>query len=132
MKYMLDTNVCIDYMKGNSERIKERITSAGDDALCISAITLSELLFGVENSVNRDKNRTALLWFLVKVDVVSFDDKAAETYGKVRKELTKNGNLIGSMDMLIAAHSRSLGLTLVTHNTREFKRVTGLAVEDWY
>ena len=129
---MLDTNVCIDYLKGNSNNIRDRIISAPDDTLCISAITFSELMFGVENSSNREKNLVALNFFLLKIDIVPYDDQAAAAYGEIRKQLKQKGNLIGGMDMLIAAHARASDSVLVTHNTREFNRVQGLRIEDWY
>lgn len=132
MRYMLDTNVCIDYLKGNSEKIRDRIISAPEDTLCISAITFSELMFGVENSSNREKNLVALNFFLLKIDIVPYDDQAAAAYGEIRKQLKQEGNLIGGMDMLIAAHARASDSVLVTHNTREFNRVQGLRIEDWY
>ena len=132
MRYMLDTNVCIDYLKGNSINIRDRIISAPDDTLCISAITFSELMFGVENSSNREKNLVALNFFLLKIDIVPYDDQAAAAYGEIRKQLKQKGNLIGGMDMLIAAHARASDSVLVTHNTREFNRVQGLRIEDWY
>ena len=132
MRYMLDTNVCIDYLKGNSNNIRDRIISAPDDTLCISAITFSELMFGVENSSNREKNLVALNFFLLKIDIVPYDDQAAAAYGEIRKQLKQKGNLIGGMDMLIAAHARASDSVLVTHNTREFNRVQGLRIEDWY
>ena len=132
MRYMLDTNVCIDYLKGNSEKIRDRIISAPDDTLCVSAITFSELMFGVENSSNREKNLVALNFFLLKIDIVPYDDQAAAAYGEIRKQLKQEGNLIGGMDMLIAAHARASDSVLVTHNTREFNRVQGLRIEDWY
>ena len=132
MIYMLDTNVCIDYLKGNSINIRDRIISAPDDTLCISAITFSELMFGVENSSNREKNLVALNFFLLKIDIVPYDDQAAAAYGEIRNQLKQEGNLIGGMDMLIAAHARASDSVLVTHNTREFNRVQGLRIEDWY
>lgn len=132
MRYMLDTNVCIDYLKGNSNNIRDRIISAPDDTLCISAITFSELMFGVENSSNREKNLVALNFFLLKIDIVPYDDQAAAAYGEIRKQLKQKGNLIGGMDMLIAAHARASDAILITHNTREFNRVRGLRIEDWY
>lgn len=132
MRYMLDTNFCIDYLKGNSINIRDRIISAPDDTLCISAITFSELMFGVENSSNREKNLVALNFFLLKIDIVPYDDQAAAAYGEIRKQLKQEGNLIGGMDMLIAAHVRASDSVLVTHNTREFNRVQGLRIEDWY
>jgi predicted nucleic acid-binding protein len=91
MRYMLDTNVCIDYLKGNSINIRDRIISAPKDSLCISAITLSELMFGVENSSNREKNLAVLNFFLLKIDIVPYDDQAGYAYGEIRKQLKQEG-----------------------------------------
>ena len=132
MRYMLDTNVCIDYLKGTSNNIRDRIISAPKDTLCISAITLSELMYGVENSSNREANLVALDFFLLKIDIISYDDQAAAAYGVIRRQLKQEGNIIGGMDMLIAAHAKSLDAVLITHNTKEFNRVQGLRIEDWY
>lgn len=132
MRYMLDTNVCIDYLKGNSEKFRDRIISAPEDTLCISAITFSELMFGVENSSNREKNLVALNFFLLKIYIIPYDDQAAAAYGVIRKQLKQEGNIIGGMDMLIAAHAKSIDAVLITHNTREFCRVQGLRIEDWH
>ena len=132
MRYMLDTNVCIDYLKGNSNNIRDRIISAPKDTLCISAITLSELMYGVENSSNREANLVALDFFLLKIDIISYDDQAAAAYGVIRRQLKQEGIIIGGMDMLIAAHAKSLDAVLITHKTKEFNRVQGLRIEDWY
>ena len=132
MRYMLDTNVCIDYLKGNSNNIRDRIISAPKDTICISAITLSELMYGVENSSNRETNLVALDFFLLKIDIISYDDQAAAAYGVIRRQLKQEGIIIGGMDMLIAAHAKSLDAVLITHKTKEFNRVQGLRIEDWY
>ncbi|MDR1797325.1 MAG: type II toxin-antitoxin system VapC family toxin [Clostridiales Family XIII bacterium] len=135
MPYMLDTNICI--AATHSERNKkfreakalfEKHVHGG---LCISSITLAELEYGVAKSEHPEKNTLALLAFLAPIDIMSFDDKAAVTYGAVRADLHRNNIEIGALDMLIAAHALSLGLTLVTNNTREFDRIDGLAVVDW-
>ena len=99
--------------------------------LFISAITLSELEHGVCNSAHQEKNRTALTNFLSILNILAYDEKAAQEYGEIRTYLQKNGNLIGNMDMLIAAHAKSLNMIIVTNNTREFERVPDLKIEDW-
>ena len=129
--YMLDTNICIYVIKHRPESVLQRIRENLSDGLCISVITLAELRHGVEKSQYKEKNEAALLKFLSILDVLPFDDYAAIEYGKICSELQKQGMPIGTMDMLIAAHARSLGYTLVTNNTREFMRVEGLRVEDW-
>lgn len=132
MKYMLDTNVCIDYMRGKNEHLALKLRSCPSDDVCISSITLSELLFGVQNSSDPLKNRGALNKLLVKVNVLEYDSLASESYGLIRSDLTKRGCLIGPLDMLIASHAKSRQLILVTHNTSEFKRVRDLDIEDWF
>ncbi|MFZ0732688.1 MAG: PIN domain-containing protein [Candidatus Sulfotelmatobacter sp.] len=103
--------------------------SVGD--MCVSVITKSELLYGVEVSSRRQQDETAVNAFLSYVEVLEFPDKASSHYAQIRAHLKKLGTLIGGNDLFIAAHARSLGLTLGTHNTREFGRVPRLAIEDW-
>lgn len=132
MKYMLDTNVCIDYMRGTDQGIKNRILACKEDELCISSITLSELLYGVNRSSNPVKNRNALYKLLVKIEVIDYGTEAGEYYGIIRNELVRRGMVIGALDMLIAAHAMSNKLVLITHNTAEFGRISGLEIEDWH
>ena len=131
MKYMLDTNMCI-YAQKNNESILTKIKDNYEDGLAISSITLAELEYGVQNSSNPEKNTVALLKFLTIVDVLPFDSGAAEQYGSISADLKRKGTPIGPMDTLIAAHAKSEELTIVTHNVREFERVIGLKIEDWY
>lgn len=88
-------------------------------------------MHGVEKSMAVEKNRVAMSLFLSPITILQFDERAAEEYGRIKAELEKKGTPIGPMDTLIAGHARSSGLILVTNNTGEFSRVTGLAVEDW-
>lgn len=132
MKYMLDTNVCIDYMRGTDIGVIEHILKSGNNELCISSITLSELLFGVNKSSNPQRNRGVLYSLLTKIEILDYGSKASECYGLLRNELSGNGCVIGSLDMLIAAHAMSEDLILVTHNSSEFGRVKGLKIEDWH
>ncbi len=99
--------------------------------LCLSSITLAELSLGVEISQNYAKNEQTLLQFLSIFRITHFDDFAAIEYGKICVNLQRNGTPIGPLDMLIATHAKSLSLTLVTNNTREFERVEGLPLENW-
>ena len=131
MKYMLDTNICIYAIKNKPEKVLNTLKEKMNDGICISAITLAELAHGVEKSAARDKNRAALLRFLSILTVLPFDDLAAAEYGEVCADLQRKGTPIGTMDMLIAAHSKTEGLILVTNNTREFERVEGLTLENW-
>ena len=131
MKYLLDTNICIYAQKRNAA-ILSRIKEAWQDGIAISAITLAELEYGVQHSGAPERNAIALAKFLSIVEVLPFDSSAAIEYGDICSTLHKKGITIGTMDMLIAAHGRSEKLTVVTHNTREFERVDGLLLADWY
>jgi len=131
MKYMLDTNMCI-YAQKNNPNVIAKIKQNFQQGLAISSITLAELEYGVQASANIEKNAVSLLKFLSIVDVLPFDSGAAVEYGKICADLRKKGTPIGTMDMLIAAHARAENLIVVTHNTREFERVEGLQLEDWY
>ena len=131
MKYMLDTNMCI-YAQKNNPNVIAKIKQNFQQGLAISSITLAELEYGVQASANIEKNAVSLLKFLSIVDVLPFDSGAAVDYGKICADLRKKGTPIGTMDMLIAAHARAENLIVVTHNTREFERVEGLQLEDWY
>jgi tRNA(fMet)-specific endonuclease VapC len=128
---MLDTNICIYTIKHKPESVINNFMSHKPEDLCISSITYAELMHGVEKSQAVDKNRLAISLFLSPITILDFDDKAAGEYGRVRAALERKGTPIGPLDMLIAGHAKSEGLILVTNNTREFKRVNGLALEDW-
>ena len=131
MKYMLDTNMCI-YAQKNIPQVIEKIKNNFQYGVAISSITLAELEFGVQASANVEKNTIALYKFLSIVEILDFDSSAATEYGKIRADLKRKGTPIGNMDMLIAAHAKSENLIVVTHNTREFERVEGLQLEDWF
>lgn len=131
MKYMLDTNMCI-YAQKNISQVIEKIKNNFQYGVAISSITLAELEFGVQASANIEKNTIALYKFLSIIEILNFDSSAATEYGKIRADLKRKGTPIGNMDMLIAAHAKSEDLIVVTHNTREFERVEGLQLEDWF
>ncbi len=131
MKYMLDTNICIYLIKKKPENVLIKLHSNIDNGVSISAITLAELIHGVEASAYPQKNALALNLFLSIVDILPFDDVAAAEYGKICTALRRQGNLIGTMDMLIAAHAKAKGLIIVTNNVREFERVEDLRIENW-
>lgn len=131
MKYMLDTNIIVYAKNKRPESVLNQLTAQRPSDVCISAISMAELEFGVCHSSRPDQNRLALMSFLSAIQIIPFDSDAAREYGQIRQELTQDGNLIGSNDMLIAAHAKALGLILVTNNTREFERVKGLHVENW-
>lgn len=130
-RYMLDTDTCSYIMKRSSEPLLRRLQSVPVSDVCMSVITKSELLYGVAVSPRRAIDAAALAAFLPYVEVIDLSDSAASHYAEIRADLKKRGALIGAHDLLIAAHARSLGLTLVTNNTAEFTRVKDLAIENW-
>ena len=130
-RYMLDTDTCSYIMKRSNQAVVKRLNQVRVSDVCISVITKSELLFGVEVSPRRQQDETALSAFLIHVEVLDFPDEAAAHYAKIRADLKRRGTMIGANDLFIAAHARSLGLALVTNNTDEFGRVQNLALENW-
>ena len=131
MRYMLDTNICIYIIKHKPESVYRRLMKIRPEDVCISSITYSELSYGVEKSEQKDRNRLALTLMLSNIEILEFDTAAAEEYGNIRARLEKTGTPIGSLDMLIAAHAKASGCTLVTNNLKEFSRVEGLKAENW-
>jgi tRNA(fMet)-specific endonuclease VapC len=130
-RYMLDTDTCSYIMKRSNDAVLKRLEQVPVGDVCISVITKSELLFGVELSPRRQQNEVALNAFLRYVEVLDFPDEASLHYAKIRADLKTLGTMIGANYLFIAAHARSLGLMLVTNNTREFGRVRDLAMENW-
>ena len=128
---MLDTNICIYTIKKKPPMVLRRFMSHNSEELRISSTTYAELVHGVEKSQAVDRNSLALALFLSPITILSFDDRAAEEYGKIRVDLERRGTPIGPMDTLIAGHAKAAGLILVTNNTREFQRVSDLPLEDW-
>jgi tRNA(fMet)-specific endonuclease VapC len=132
---MLDTSTCIFAIRGAKterySRIVDTIAHKLAFGLCISVITFAELEYGVVNSSYPEKNAASLINFLAAIDVLLFDEKAGTEFGKIKSDLRRRGTPIGAFDMLIAAHAKSQGLTLVTNNIKEFGRVAELKIEDW-
>jgi tRNA(fMet)-specific endonuclease VapC len=127
---MLDTNICVYVMTNRYPALKQRFDLSADE-ICVSSITLGELWYGVENSARRATNLSALVEFSDRLEVLEFSREAAAHYGQIRAGLKRAGKLMGYHDMLIGAHARSAGLTLVTNNRREFDRIPGLRIENW-
>ena len=130
IKYMLDTNICIYAMKEKPASVYFTF-KLHQGMMCISTITLSELLYGAEKSSNPAKNIAVVEDFVARLEVLTFDDAAASHTAQLRAELAQAGTPIGPYDTMIAGHARSIGVILVSNNTREFKRVSGLRLEDW-
>jgi len=130
-RYMLDTDICSYIMKRSNKPVLRRLARTPVSEVCISVVTKAELLFGVEISPQRHQDEAALGAFLSYVAILDFPDQASLHYAQIRADLKTRGAMIGANDLFIAAHARSLGLTLVTNNTREFGRVRNLAIDNW-
>ena len=131
--YMLDTNICIYIIKKKTNRILEKLKDNRKKGLFISSITLAELEFGNANAdiIYKDRNKIALMEFLTIIGIKYFDENAACEYGILKKDLKDRNRLIGPLDMLIGAHAKSLNMTLVTNNEKEFNRIKDLNIENW-
>ena len=129
--YVLDTDICSYLMKRSHPALIERVKAFAVRDLKVSVVTLFELEYGIARSERRDHLRRVVRSFLENVEVLDWTSPAASEAGAVRAELAAAGSPIGAYDLLIAGHVRSLGATLVTHNIREFSRVSGLHLEDW-
>lgn len=130
LKYMLDTNIVIYVIKNRPPQVAA-VFNEHAGQMCISSITLAELWYGVEKSAQQSKNRAVVEDFVSRLEVLTYEDKAAAHYGDIRAALENKGQTIGANDLLIASHARSQGLILITNNTKEFQRVDGLRVENW-
>jgi tRNA(fMet)-specific endonuclease VapC len=128
---MLDTNACIGVINGKPPALRGRLLGVPLDEVAISQIVRYELEFGVCNSRQQQKNRANLTHFLKYIQVLDWSDAQSVEAAEVRCTLARKGQPIGHYDVLIAAHARSIGAILVTHNTREFGRVDSLQLEDW-
>lgn len=131
MKYLLDTNICIYIIKQRPATVQTRFSSLHVGDVGISTITLSELQYGAEKSSFPDRNKQTLAQFLLLLELLDYSQDAAREYGKIRAYLEKRGQLIGSLDLLIAAHAKAANLILVTNNIKEFSRVPELLIENW-
>lgn len=130
LKYMLDTNIVIYVMKRHPPHVKTRFNAVATQ-LCVSSITVSELVYGAENSQYPARNLAIVEDFLSRLQVLDYGTEAALQYGNIKAALKRLGQLIGDNDTHIAAHARSKGLILVTNNTKEFERVPALQIENW-
>jgi tRNA(fMet)-specific endonuclease VapC len=131
LAYMFDTDICSYLMKEKSTALVARIQTVPVNAVCMSAITRSEILFGIAVSPRPQKDRAAFDFLMQHLHALDYPASAAGDYAEVRATLKSQGAPIGPNDLLIAAHARFLGLILVTNNTREFQRVPGLKIENW-
>ncbi|NUQ05087.1 MAG: type II toxin-antitoxin system VapC family toxin [Anaerolineae bacterium] len=131
MKYLLDTNVCIRYLNGRVPKIRERLLALDEDEIAVSIISKAEMFYGSAKSQTPQRSREKQEAFLAGVRVLPFDDAAVDQYALLRVALERQGKPISHPDMQIAAIALANQLVLVTHNTGEFSRIKGLALEDW-
>lgn len=130
LRYMLDTNICIATIRNKPDAIRVAF-NRHHTQMCISSVTVMELMYGVEVSAQSQRNLVNVEGFIARLVVLDYDAPAAAHTAQIRAELTKAGKQIGPYDQMIAGHARSRGLVVVTNNTKEFKRVPGLRIENW-
>lgn len=131
MKYLLDTNTLIYYFKGLGN-VKERLLACQPSEIVLSSVVYYELQVGILKSTSPQKRIAQLAILKNQVSWVDFDEKSAEATAQIRVELERIGKPIGSYDVQIAGMAMTNDLLLVTHNTGEFGRVSGLKLEDWF
>ena len=131
IRYMLDTNMCIYLRQNRPPEVTTRFRQMQHGDATLSVITYGELLYGAERSQQRTRALESLARLVSLLPVLPLPEEAASTYGEIRATLEKRGEMIGGNDLWIAAHAKSAGLTLVTNNEREFKRVPGLKLQNW-
>jgi tRNA(fMet)-specific endonuclease VapC len=131
LRYLLDTNVCIDFLTGRYLGVVRRIKAERPERLAVSSISVAELRYGAEKSARPLQNHQKLDKFFEELATVDFDLRAAALYGQIRQQLEQQGTPIGPYDLQIAAHALALEVILVTDNEAEFRRVPGLVVENW-
>lgn len=131
MKYLVDTNILIFLCNSRSKSLELRFTIHHPEDFVVSSITVGELIYGVNKCRHRDRNLQAILKILSPFEIIDFNSSDGWKYGEIRADLEKKGTIIGGNDIMIAAQARRRGLTVITNNTGEYKRVDGLKVEDW-
>ncbi|AUB83825.1 type II toxin-antitoxin system VapC family toxin [Candidatus Thiodictyon syntrophicum] len=131
MSYLLDTNACIEVLRGRNATLKARLAATRFEELSLCSIVWAELYCGVRLAVDPSRELVRVHTAFGNWPRLPFDDPAAECYGEIRAHLRRAGQLIGANDLLIAAIAHANGRILVTHNTSEFGRVPGLVIEDW-
>jgi tRNA(fMet)-specific endonuclease VapC len=131
VSYLLDTNICIAFLKGKDEKLIQQIKNRTPEDFALCSIVKAELLFGARNSQKVEGNLNLLKEFFSQFQSHTFDDLAAEFYGTIRVLLTRAGTPIGANDLLIASIALAQNAVLLTRNHREFSMVPGLQFEAW-
>ena len=131
--YMLDTDICIFLMRGESPELAAQVQTVPIQQQVMSAVTYAELTYGVQASAGtkRKQNQAVLDSLVLHLAVLDWPQEAAQHYAEIRLDLKKRGAQLGAADLMISAHARAIGATIVTNNTKDFGRVKGLQVENW-
>lgn len=131
IKYMLDTDMCSYIIKQRPASVLQQFQKLTMDSIGISIVTYAELIYGVERSSSKRINRSVIENFVQHLEVIDWDRDAADEYAVIRTKLEAAGTPIGAMDMMIAAHAKSLHAVVVTNNQKHFSKVKGLKIENW-
>jgi tRNA(fMet)-specific endonuclease VapC len=133
LDYVLDTDTCI-YLLNGDQHVKARVAQAGIEAIAVAIVTKGELYFGAYNSSQIDANLARIREFFTEPgpEILPIDEKVMDCFGKIKAELRRKGQPIGDIDLLIAGVAISRNLKLVTNNTKHFKRVSGIVLENWF
>lgn len=131
MKYFLDTNICIYFLKGIYPRLLEKMMSLSSQDIKIASIVKAELLFGAEKSQKKEENKARVENFLLPLEIIPFDNNAAVIYSKIRAYLEQKGKVIGPNDLIISATVMANNGILVTNNEKEFSEIEGIVTENW-
>jgi tRNA(fMet)-specific endonuclease VapC len=130
-RFLLDTNICIYIRRDRPKGVLRRFESLREGEAALSVITFGELLYGAAKSQQSELALEKLIALTAIIPVLPLPAAASDSYGRIRAELERTGRMIGNNDLWIAAHARAEGLTLVTNNEREFRRVRGLRIQNW-
>jgi len=130
-RYLLDTNIIIYIRHNRPESVRKLFRALRPGEAVLSVITLGELMYGVAKSPRRVEALSALQQITAGLGVLPLPENTAQVYGGLRAELESKGQMIGNNDLWIAAHGLATGLTVVTNNEKEFRRVRGLKIENW-
>jgi tRNA(fMet)-specific endonuclease VapC len=129
--YFLDTNICIYYLKGSSDTLRDRLLETPPNEIKIPVIVHSELFYGVKKSKRKKKNQENLQAFLKTFEIVDYEKSMSQTYAEIRVSCESSGDVIGPNDLLIATITIAHNGTLVTRNRKEFSRIPNLKTEMW-
>jgi tRNA(fMet)-specific endonuclease VapC len=131
-RYLLDTDIVSYLIRGRDPGLEARFKALLPSSICVSAVTRAELLYGLKNLPPQHRLQVDVPYFLSLIRVLAWDERCADFYAEIRHHLTRSGNLIGELDMMIAANAMAIDAILVTNNTRHFERIPmPLTLENW-